>query len=396
MVSISKSKIKVTIFFAIFFSYFCFGFLFSILSNFKYRAASVSLLALPILLLYKVKINNVVRAFFLLGIVVCISGIYNNASLLDTILFSRSIILSFLIYFLVKINATPQFMVKVMKICVWIADMQLPIFLLQLRSYEFIPQRLRGNAIFIDYGSGTFNYKSDSGMCFFLILIVIFLLFDNNRNYIINHRLINALWLSLPVLFAHSEINKITLLFIWLVYIFISYKRLLLGFIVSSIVVFVLVLFSKNDLVYNELAKLTQPIQSGTNLQLYFSGGNSRKAALEYLFSEGFTWLGAGPGSFFDPITREEIRGNNGHFYAYFSEVGFLSLLLSYIVLFLIIFPIKNHTIYWNLTRILVYLEIVILSFTANVMNDFAIFLIFCIISETYLIPSKSRRISND
>ncbi|MBA4386169.1 MAG: hypothetical protein C0410_15650, partial [Anaerolinea sp.] len=121
-------------------------------------------------------------------------------------------------------------------------------------------------------------------------------------------------------------------------------------------------------------------LSSSGDLDTYLSGGYSRFSAIKYFVTDGFSWLGDGPSAYSDPFTRALLRGNTGHFFVFFSEVGVLGLAASLLVLFAVAFPIVNGKIYATWLSILAFISIVILSFTANVMNDVAVFFIYCII----------------
>jgi hypothetical protein len=385
------SRIKKTIFYTIFLLAFCFSFLLSILSQFTYRLALVSLLAIPLLFFYRVKFDRVFVAYVILVIIVLISGIYNNSSLINILLFLRILFFSYLIYYLAKVSLTPKLIISVIKACVWIAIIQLPIILLQWKLYASLPLRWRGDAVLQDFGSGTFNYKTDYAMSFFLVLVVIFLLFEKKRNYFIKNKFIIAVWLSITVLIANSQIMKIPLLLVWLAFLVtnISFRNVILIGFGALVVSASLIYFSKNNLTTEGISTFLYRLSSSSNIDTYLSGSYSRVAALKYFASDGFTWLGAGPSAFSDPIKRTLLRGNTGHSFTFFSEIGFIGWVASLVVLFVISFPVRNGKVQISWTRVLIFTSEIVLSFTSQVMNDIAVFFIFCIMLDLYLISPK-------
>jgi|GEM_PF-2698966 len=380
---------KGLVFAIIFLLLFCFGFIFSVLTNFTFRAALLSLLVLPLFLFYRSKVYRVTIYYVILVVVVVLSGIQNKSSLLNVLLFMRVLVFSYLIYYLVKITLTPNFITKVVKVSIWIAMIQLPIMLLQWQLYDYLPLRLRGTARIVDFGSGTFTYKTDYAMVFFLTMIVIFLLFEDKRNQFVKHRFIKALWLSGTVMVANSQIMKVALLLIWFIYVIkgINAKKLI---IISFGVVMVggaLFLMASKGLITEEITTFIANLRNTGSVDTYLSGGYSRTAALRYLVTDGFSWLGAGPSAFSDPLTKTLYRGNTGHSFTFFSEIGFFGWLASTLILFVIAFPVRKGKIILGWSQILIFISIFILSFTSNVMNDIGVFFMFCIMCNIVVSP---------
>ncbi|TDA66441.1 MAG: hypothetical protein D9V45_05805 [Chloroflexi bacterium] len=373
---------KRILFITVFSLLFGFSFLLAILTHFQYRAALVSLLVIPLVFIYGLKIDQVFLAYILLAGVVFVSGFYNLSSLKEILLFTRVLVFSYLIYYLVRVSISPTAIAPVMKAAIWIAVIQLPIILLQWKLYDSIPLSWRGEAILVDFGSGTFNYKTDYAMSFFLVMVVTFLLFANKSHFFEKYKYPIALWLSLTVLIANSQIVKIALLIVWLIYILRNFKiKTLITFGLGILVVgvFIAIVYQGN-LITENITTFIDRLSSSGDLDTYLSGGYSRFSAIKYFVTDGFSWLGDGPSAYSDPFTRALLRGNTGHFFVFFSEVGVLGLAASLIVLFAVAFPIVNGKIYATWLSILAFISIVILSFTANVMNDVAVFFIYCII----------------
>lgn len=380
---------KRIIFVIIFLALFCFGFIFSIISYFTYRAALLSLLVLPLFLFYRSKFDRVTIAYVLLFFFILLSGILNKSSLTNVFLFMRVLVFSYLIYFLVTITLTPTFIVKVIKVSVWIAMIQLPIMLLQWQLYDHLPLRLRGTARIVDFGSGTFTYKTDYAMVFFLTMIVIFLLFEDKRNQFVKNRFIKALWLSGTVMVANSQIMKIALLLIWFIYVIkgINAKKLLIISFGAVIVGGALFLMASKGLITEEITTFVTNLRNTGSVDTYLSGGYSRTAALRYLVTDGFSWFGAGPSAFSDPLTKTLYRGNTGHSFTFFSEIGFLGWLVSMLILFVIAFPVRKGKLIVGWSQILIFISVFILSFTSNVMNDIGVFFMFCIMCNIVVSP---------
>lgn len=368
------------------------GFL-TIIDVFPYRMGLATIFILPLFFFKGFKFDYVTVFYIPLTIVVIISAIYNNSTLLDLFLFLRVIIFSFLIYYLVKVFVTTNNIKSIIQLCVLVGMVQLPLVVFQILTYDWLPIRITSDLSYADYDFGTFNYKGDYSMTFFLILLVIFLLFDKKRNYIIRHRTFVVIWLTLTVFIANADIAKGIIIITWGFYFLIHLNRKI-GIYLLIILAFGFALilasgfWSKvgEDLT-NKVVLETQSLISGDRVNVYLSGGYARGAALYYFFTNDLLLVGDGPSKYVDPITRERIRGNVGHIFTFYSEVGLLGWLFSMIVFFQVAFKYQRGLIRVTWVNMLAFMSIFILSFTSQIMNDISVVLIYCLITKTNLIP---------
>ena len=161
-----------------------------------YRMAMASFLVLPLFLIHKIRVDRVLISYALLALVVASSALLNHSSPTEMLLFLRTLVFSYLIYFLVNVYVTEKNITSIMRLCVWIGVIQFPIVFLQQQLYDRLPAWLLSGVSKTDFDFGTFNFKGDAPMAFFLILIVVFLLFNRQRRYIIKHRLFVVVWLT--------------------------------------------------------------------------------------------------------------------------------------------------------------------------------------------------------
>ena len=403
-IGITKRGIFITVFFTL----FCLSFILSILTHFQYRAAVASLLVIPLVFLYGIKLDRVLLAYFALAGVIVASAIHNDSSIMNIVLFMRALVFSYLIYYMVLISLTQKTIQPILKAAVWIAVLQLPIMILQWNIYPFLPLEWRGNAALVDFGSGSFNYKTDYAMSFFLVLMVINLLFNGIVNYSTRTKFIIAFWLTFTIFIANSQIMKYAVLLVWAVFTirYFSFKNLLTvcaGFLTIGILI---VGVTRLNLVTEDVGtftdRVTIPVQGVSDqgvsdqeaseqdgVDAYLKGNYSRFGALKYFATEGFTWLGDGPLAYSDPINRTMTRGNTGHFFQFFSEIGLIGMTASMVVLLLIAFRIRNGKVHATWIGTLAFLSISILSLTSFVMNDMAVFLIYCITTRAGFLLSN-------
>ena len=227
-------------------------------------------------------------------------------------------------------------------------------------------------------------------MAFFLILLVIFLLFDRQRNHIIKYRWLLAIWCTLTVLYLNTQISKLIILAVWAVYLVNrpSMKRMVFFGGAAVVMAVAMVMSGALEPIVQKLQTSIVANASLAKTDKFLSGGYGRGAALSYYISQPINWLGDGPTRYYNPVTREYTRGNTGHAFTYYAEVGLVGLLLSYLVMYLMrragrpLFKV-------SLMDLLSFGALVALSFILYVMNDVSVIMAYCIFAKHYLIPKR-------
>ena len=342
-----------------------------------YRMNLVSLIVLPLLfLIYGIQIDRVFMTVLLLTLIIIVSAAVNQVSIVQLLLFLRSALFAFLIYSLVRLTLTVDNIAKVIRICVVVAMIQLPIVLLQFMTYDRLPSRITigMNLGRVDYSFGTFHFKGDPAMAFFLTLLVVFLLFDHKRNYIIRHKWPVVFWLTLTVLVTNSELMKLAMIIVWSVYAirYFSIRTLLFGTITFTFLASILLLSGAldeiiHDFSYSVASNLST---SDAKTESFLSGGYGRGAAIAFYLNNDLELIGDGPSRYYDVVTQTRIRGNTGHIFTYYSEVGLIGLLTSYLIFFFIAFPIREGRIRVRWVGVLILAIILLLSITSEVLSD--------------------------
>jgi hypothetical protein len=388
-------KPKKIVFYTVFVLAFLLSGIITMLDIVPYRMNLISLLVIPLLFIYGIRVDRILIVFVLLTIVVIISAVINQVSITQLALFLRSVLFAYLMVSLVRLTVTSDNITKIIRICVFIGMIQLPIVLLQFMTYDLLPGRITTgmNLSRVDYSFGTFHLKGDATMTFFVTLLVIFLLFDNKRNYIIQHKWLVVFWLTLTVLISNAELMKLAIVVVWTVYAirFFSLRTLLIGATIILLLATILFFSGVLDEIIEDFFHTLESNLSTTEAKTerFLSGGYGRGAAIAYYLNNDIEWIGDGPSRYYDVITRERIRGNNGHIFTYYSEIGLIGLFLSYLAFFLIAFPIRSRHIRIRWVGILMFIVIVLLSFTTEILPTVSIVLIYSIVAMTYLIPEK-------
>ena len=390
-------NLKRLIFYLVFFLVFCFSGILSMLmlmrGGFQYRMGLISFLVIPLLILYGLKVNKITLTYVALTGVIFLSGYLNNTPIFDILTFMRILVFSYLIIRLVELYLNPENISKVIKLCVAIAMLQLPIIGLQRMFYNQMPLPIKQKSIFIDFDFGTFNLNSDAAMAFFLILLVIFLLFDEKRNYIIRYKWPVIFWLTLTLIIQNSRISRLIIILVWGIY-FLTHlkpKNIIYLFIISILIVGVLFASGTFD---ELLTEITNTIENAISLdpirtEEFLTGNYGRSAALNYYLNNDILWFGDGPSKYFNAFSRTRLRGNTGHVFTFYSEVGLMGLVGSILIFFSIAFRTRSTRMRISWVSILAFISVTILSFTNQVLNNIGVVLIYCIIVNTYLIKPR-------
>lgn len=385
-IKLPKSTLVRILFYSIFCIVFCFSGLLTIITilggTFNFRMGLVSLLIIPFILIRGFKINKIAIIFVLLSGVIILSGIFNNSSIFEILLFLRILVFSYSIYWLVDNFISPSNFPKIIKICIFIGLLQLPIIVAQRFFYKNLPDILTSKVAIEDFGFGTFNFKDDAAMTFFLIGLCIYLLF-NRKNGIITKKWkwLVLIMFTLTVFISDAELAKIILLMVWSTYFITKIHKPSVLIQLLMILIMIVIVFSYGALNI-PLARITSIFNSDQNqLDAFLSGNYGRGAALEYYIDRGLLWLGDGPSKYYSAISRTRVLGNTGHTFTFYSEVGIFGWLLSFLFFFLIAFPIRGSRIRTSWVSILLFSSILLLSFTTEVMNDISIVMIYCIIA---------------
>ncbi len=382
-----------------FYAVFIFAFLLSgalvMLDVIPYRMNPISLLVIPLFFFYGFLVDRVVIAFAMLTVVILISAVVNEVTAAQLVLFLRSVLFAFLIYSLVRMFVKRDNIATIIRLCVLIGMVQLPIVLMQFMTYDSLPGRIReGMTLYrVDYSFGTFHFKGDAAMAFFLTLLVIFLLFDYKRNYIIRYKWFVAIWLTLTILISNAELMKLAIVIVWAAWAirFLNIRTLIYAIVALALLAGVLYLSGVFDEIIADFSRSFSSNLSASNAKTesFLAGGYGRGAAINYYLNNELEIIGDGPSKYYDVITRERTRGNYGHIFTYYSEVGLVGLFFSYLIFFLIAFPTRDGHMRIRWVAVLMFSILILLSFTTEILANISIVLIFSIISLSYLIPEK-------
>lgn len=366
-----------------------------------YRMGLVSFLVLPVIPLYRFKLDNVTKAFLLLVLAIGASAAVNGSTLVDLIVFLRIPTFAFLTYFLADRYLNRANAQRVFRLLLFLGYLQLPVVLAQLATGWLFPDVIQGRVSQLDFDFGTFNWSGDSSMALFLILLATALLFSTKVRSLARRPAFTASYFSLTVLMSNSRIAHLALLLVWLVYVGrVVWRRearasgtFVLAFAAFlAMMCFVDVHLGKSLSALNSNVGAIGTGQTHGGVEEYLSGGYSRGGALRYFWSQGISWFGDGPSAYYNPITRVRTRGNHGHFFTFYSEVGLIGWGMSVLVFLLMVFKRSKDRVFGlSLVGLLLFVVIQVMGFTLEIMNDISAVFAYVLISRYYLLPNVER-----
>jgi hypothetical protein len=346
---------------------------------FYYRPIMSVVFLTPLLLLTKNIDRHILIAHILIVIYLIINGYLNDTNYIF-ILYAISIpVISFFIYTTVY-NYVNKFVNddlsirRHLNIFYVIAILQLPVIILQSMYSDIVINNIFEQIGFDDVRFGTFYFKGDQVMSFFLSSVIITLI-SKKRSAFQNIVLITSI---MSIYLAGSKITQVVLIPILLYVIFNKYKlkSIVIVPIVISITLISMISTEAGRYAIYDLYGLYENITQGDSdyaVDNFYQGGYGRIEALNYLQNKGILILGFGSSTYFDMVEKRYILGLHGFYILNYAEIGIIGLLL-YIKLILAIYKKKNY-IEYNMY----YFSIIIfisLGTTINLFNNVALMMI--------------------
>lgn len=341
-----------------------------------YRMGLVSVLVIPLVLLYGVEFDAVLVAFTVLTLAISVSAMVSHASLREFIVFMRIPAFGYLMFYLAKSVMSQENTGRILRVSIIISLIQLPIVL---------AQNLIVGGVDSDYG--TFNVQCDYAMSFFITLSLILVLFRKVEFGGERLRLPIAFWLTLTVFVANSNVSQLIVAMVWGGYLFSKFELrraavvTLMGISVTATLLGLnkLGALTESPLVALTLLQRAESSSAGEPFKTYTEGGYDRPGAIRYFLAHPISWFGDGPSKYYDVFTKTYKRGNMGHVYTFYSETGLAGLVSSVVALFAIAFT-RSWRMELSPVRVLAFASILALAFTSQVMNDIAVMLIYSIV----------------
>ncbi|MCF6222604.1 MAG: hypothetical protein L3J34_02630 [Flavobacteriaceae bacterium] len=304
------------------------------------------------LLLYlfhsKLKVKKIGFDYFLLIVIMIvytfIISIINRESIIKPILYSLFFLIPLVIYYLIN-NSKPFLKsLKIKKILLYIAILQLPILLIQNYFYDFLIELNNSSQQIaqVDFTFGSFFLKNDHALGFFLVVNILYIwTYPILKNK--NQRNIVTLILILNLLLSNSNTSILYLFGAISILIFIkrksildiSIKKVFYLLMFLSIMYFLVVLFEPKF--YLDLQnKLSNSLDYRSALKWYKDGIARREQIIVVLLKDGLNYFGHGAYTYFD-LLKGDFKGVFRHFsqliWLYY-DLGLVGLSLFFIFIY--------------------------------------------------------------
>lgn len=387
--SLSVSSI---IFFIVFFLLFMSSGSIIYFTNIPYRPIYVIFIIMPLLFYYRIRLSQYQIYIALFLLVVIISGIFNGMGINGITLYFRYAIVPFLLVYLVDIYFSPQKTNKIIRILIFVGLFQFPVVLIQKIFHQKLIPLAKGSISEPDFYFGTFPWSGDPSMTFFLNCLIILLLFAQKVPNQIKNKIVLSLIFSITIFLSGSDIIRLFNMILWGLFYWKNFRKNIFILFSSIIIVFSTPLFFDNINVpvaiskIQHLGKISETPTGGGTVEEFLSGNYARAAGYYFFFvKEPIHFFGDGPTKYVSPFFREKRLGISGHFLLLYAEIGLLGLFASYMILYKIIFRHKKMN-FLNSNKCLRYLfiSLVLLSLTSNILNDTSVMLTIAIFSKLF------------
>jgi len=302
--------------------------------------------------------------------------------MMNAIKYSKYAIMPLAMYILTDFKIGDREKRILMNILILIGLVQLPIVIIQNIFYNPLANFAVEYVSIADFTTGTFWFKNDPGLNFFIISLICILLFFKH-NYKKTKVNILIACFTLTVLFSNSLLSIVILIIIYLIH-FLSISGIKTGgiktkvkkyfLLVIAVTLLLLIIFGN---VLNE--KISDIIIRSMNIsdgavQKYLEGGYSRTAALLYLYSEPLKVFGDGVGAYVDLYTNEYKLGLKGQLFIFYAEIGIVGLLYSFFLSIVAVFTIVKKI---RLIHLILLFAFVAFGYTSRPFTDLSMLVMF-------------------
>ena len=356
-----------------------------------FRLAYVSFLPLIMIPFLGVKLSKAFTAFIIFFLYIVFSGLANKMSSLNIVLFFRYVITPFSMYFLVTNYLTSRNIKRVLWISIAVAMIQLPTMLIERAFYTDLVRYSAVSIERVDFDFGTFMINGDPAMTFLLLSVLVFLLFDGDNNQFVKRKTFKIAWLTATVLLSDSEMSHLILIGIWLYYVSIHANLKKAASVVGASLLVAILIFSTsswkemNESVEDTIKQLSFSDVNEADERAFLEGKYSRQAAVLYYLNEPMKLIGDGPSKYYNAIEKENVVGNTGQLFTFYSEIGLLGMLIGYGTLLIIALDSDRVS---TQMRIPCIISIVAFTATTSVMSDVSMMLTFNLFMSTNLLSA--------
>lgn len=302
----------------------------------------------------KVFINGIFLFFSLYVCIIFLSAFVNGSDLINTVIYLFFPFLPLSVYYFFYINRKEGYVARkpFYQFIFFIGLIQLPILLIQRNFYDFLVIFNNSGQYVASYDFlfGSFLMKSDHSLGCYLLFLIMALLF-NIREIRCHFKnwLIIALYLSLSILLAESNISKAFLITTWFAYLFkVVYQKIPRSLfnakfyiLISVILISVLAYNIRNtELITTRLGGTIEQNFTLDKSEKFYEEGTAKRSQIVIVafYKLKTKFLGEGPYHYFDIRTGEFKKTH--HFsqliWTYF-DLGLFGLIIVFFYIFFLI-----------------------------------------------------------
>lgn len=366
-----------------------------ILSN-TISTMAIGLVIIAMLVGNKVKVPANHLPVFYLIILTLTSAVVNSVSPVLTIMYMFSFILvPFFVYRFIAARVINRInRRKLFRFFILVGLIQLPVLLFQHTFALQLTHMAAKTLSVVDVGFGTFFFKNDHGLCFFLLCMIIYLLYDTELYVSKVQKTLLIIYYSVTIALSNSYISFLLLIMVFGFYFLgrLNVKRMILSALVLLLLYGAVTTLSfLQEIVgdkYEHLERKAINKEDEFDAEKRDLSEAERGDIVMFYLAQDVSVIGNGPYNYFDPVKGEfRTFANFSQYIWFYNDLGILGVIgviIYYVSLYLANYKLKNY-------RIIFLLLIVIYSFFTNTLSDLAfniVFAFFILKDSPYLISN--------
>jgi hypothetical protein len=269
--------------------------------------------------------------YFLLVLLIVVVSVVRGSSSMDVLSYIILFVgTPFFTYFLIMNNFKRQTIENIYNLLVFIGVIQLPLILFQRLFATAILSVSAKTMIALDIGCGSFFLANDHGLCFYMLSLITFLLFDErNRNR--KYKVFLLIWFSVTVVMTSSDVSTGLLCLIWLVYVLVKQIKWSVLYAIMIVVLYIglaTVFPTIQDSLLTSFTKADTYLLSADFNEINTTSAANRFDIIAYYLMENFKWIGNGPFDYWNPRTGFNHFINFSQYIWFYNDLGIIAVLL--------------------------------------------------------------------
>ena len=325
------------------------------------------------------KADPVVLVGLFYAFLIILSGIINGSDLLHIAIYLFFPLFPMFLYLFIKsgIREKAFWQRTISLIAMYTACIQFPFIIAQRFSYDFMKvfNRSGQDLIAVDFWFGTFPFKADHALGFFMLLNILNIYWNNDKLRLTRFPWLVMGWIALAVFLTDTKITQllIALLFIVHAYMVVPPKIRIFGIITVVIAAFAAVLLLKQIPILRYEYEYAQRAYTLKHSKwTYDSGIYARRPniVIYYIYYRPLTWIGEGPYDYFN--FREGKFKKTHHFSQLiwsYNDLGIIGLITVILFMYLLVKSLALSR--WRTW--LIFIVLMIYAFMTIALFDFAL-----------------------